>query len=655
MTSIMLEAAIEYAQDRGWPVFPCNQNKEPLVEGGVLSATTSLDQIKAWWTEFPNANIGLDVGGAGMMVLDLDPGYDPAKLEAAVGKLPKTLLAQKTPRGGEHLFYALDPGEIVPPSASKVAPNVDVRSFHSYVLLAPSSTEAGEYVWASDDWPAPKAARRTEQLLRSAASARDKSKDADVWIIEADTPDHVAQASAWLRGKAKVAVEGQGGDHVAYATAAMMKSFGISPEKALDLMLEHWNPRCIPPWSGDQVQHLETKIENAYSYNTSPPGNMTDEYHRAKAAAAFRPVGREAAEGNETTAGKFRIVDRGGIADIEPPTWLVADLLPVGGYGLIIGSRASFKTFIALDICLSVATGKGKHWGVPSAGPVLFAAGEGRSGLRSRVKAWEDYNKCQADDFYLIDPVPNMSRPEDVETFIKLALHVRPEGFSLVVIDTVGRAMQGTDENSQKDASSFTAMIERFQKSPDAELPGLGAAVLALHHTGHDMKRARGSSVFGADVDTELFVERDGKSFNATLDMRKQKDAAEWETRSFKVKPLDGTLVLDTLSPVVYPGVEKASQPSPEARQTGARRKGVGRPSNLSLELVDAAIVAALKEYKGARFSNTKFARMLASRMGAGVVEKTLRTNYLPAVRCDAKFKAHALYDAAKDEWLSKA
>ena len=103
----LLEAALAYAK-RGWPVFPCKPGeKTPLTRNGVLDATTNVKTITRWWTETPDANIGLDCGGAGFMVLDFDPGSDIKELEKNVGEIPKTQLRQTTPRGGTHLFYAL--------------------------------------------------------------------------------------------------------------------------------------------------------------------------------------------------------------------------------------------------------------------------------------------------------------------------------------------------------------------------------------------------------------------------------------------------------------------------------------------------------------------------------------------------------------------
>lgn len=284
----MKVAALGYA-DKGWPVFPCRTDKTPYTENGVLDATTNKKIIEKWWDKHPNANIGFHVGGAGMMALDLDPGHDWDEIEANIGQVPDTKLIQSTPRGGEHLFFAISQDDMIPQSASKIAPNVDVRSFHSYVLLAPSATADGSYTWEDEGKPA----YRTEAMVEAASKRKEKSHDHDNWIIDADLPENIAKAIKYCKDKAQIAIEGRNGDHMAYATAAMMKSYGLSSATALEVIWDYWNPRCSPPWRPDEIDHLERKVINAYEYNISPPGNMTEAYKAARAGALFKPVQRD--------------------------------------------------------------------------------------------------------------------------------------------------------------------------------------------------------------------------------------------------------------------------------------------------------------------------------------------------------------------------
>ena len=55
-----LRAALAYAQRFGFPVFPCKpRTKEPQMPNGFQDATTDETIIRAWWSQTPDANIGL--------------------------------------------------------------------------------------------------------------------------------------------------------------------------------------------------------------------------------------------------------------------------------------------------------------------------------------------------------------------------------------------------------------------------------------------------------------------------------------------------------------------------------------------------------------------------------------------------------------------
>ena len=164
MANKLLHAALAYAE-RGWYILPCKADKTPYTKHGVKDATIDRQIITGWWNLWPNANVAIDVGRSGFMVYDLDPGSSLKELnEALDGELPKTKLESHTPRGGQHLFYVLLENDVVPPSASKIAKHIDVRSDNSYVLLPPSSTRDGTYEWATDG----EAAIRTDAMVRTA-------------------------------------------------------------------------------------------------------------------------------------------------------------------------------------------------------------------------------------------------------------------------------------------------------------------------------------------------------------------------------------------------------------------------------------------------------------------------------------------------------
>lgn len=184
----LLEAALGYAA-KGWPVFPCRASdsaerdndgvplyaaKSPLVKGGLKAASCDAGQIRTWWARWPDALIGLPLGGAtGVFALDFDPReeVDPdtgelteftlaqlkADTEALIGcELPSTV-GQRTPSGGVHIFFR-QPAEGPPIRNRGCLPlHVDVRGEGGYVIVAPSIVLAshkgktGPYRWLRAD------------------------------------------------------------------------------------------------------------------------------------------------------------------------------------------------------------------------------------------------------------------------------------------------------------------------------------------------------------------------------------------------------------------------------------------------------------------------------------------------------------------------
>ena len=88
----ILASALQYAA-RGWSVFPCHpQDKRPVIENGLHGgATTDPAQIRAWWTEWPGAMIGVRTGEvSGIWCLDFD--CDPEKQLNGIANFEKTLV-----------------------------------------------------------------------------------------------------------------------------------------------------------------------------------------------------------------------------------------------------------------------------------------------------------------------------------------------------------------------------------------------------------------------------------------------------------------------------------------------------------------------------------------------------------------------------------
>ena len=145
----LLRSALFYAEKMGWPVFPCKpRDKNPLTEHGFKDATTDVEQIEAWWKQWPQANIGVPTG-VKFWVLDIDPrnGGD-VTLEALIAKhgpLPDTVQAM-TGGGGRHYLFALPNGFTV--KNGELGEGIDIKGKGGYILVAPSIHPSGRaYVW----------------------------------------------------------------------------------------------------------------------------------------------------------------------------------------------------------------------------------------------------------------------------------------------------------------------------------------------------------------------------------------------------------------------------------------------------------------------------------------------------------------------------
>lgn len=162
----LLDAALHYAVDFGWPVLPCKPNKDPYTPNGFYDAKTDPNAIKFWWTKWPDAMIGVRTGPAsGLIVIDKDiddeKGKDgPAEVRAWEREsgytLPETVTAVSG-RGGEHLYYIYPPEGLENDSCREfILPDVDIRGDKGYIIAPPSVHPNGkEYFWdiSPDDMP----------------------------------------------------------------------------------------------------------------------------------------------------------------------------------------------------------------------------------------------------------------------------------------------------------------------------------------------------------------------------------------------------------------------------------------------------------------------------------------------------------------------
>lgn len=128
----------------GVPVFPCVvEGKRPLTRRGFLDASSDPEQIAAWWSRTPNANIGIPTGAAsGVVVVDVDvhgphDGRAAYRRATDAGLVDGAGLLVRTPTGGAHVYFPATPGR-EQRSWQAATAGVDFRGDGGYIIAPPS-------------------------------------------------------------------------------------------------------------------------------------------------------------------------------------------------------------------------------------------------------------------------------------------------------------------------------------------------------------------------------------------------------------------------------------------------------------------------------------------------------------------------------------
>ncbi len=199
--------------------------------------------------------------------------------------------------------------------------------------------------------------------------------------------------------------------------------------------------------------------------------------------------------------------------------WLVKGFLPRAGICGVYGDSFTGKSFIALDIAFSVATGA-DYCGlaVKAPGDVLYVAGEDDGGISMRGHAYRQHHGIdKVAPLYMLPSPEDMSNPKNVEAFVNEIVDC---GLSprLIILDTLATCFGGGDENSTGDMNKFFDGLRILRDRLDC-------CVMFVHHTGHKEKdRARGSSVLYAALDAEYIVKKQPKTEFISVECTKLKN-----------------------------------------------------------------------------------------------------------------------------------
>jgi hypothetical protein len=267
----------------------------PLLKSNLdLNCSTDPKRLTKWHDSprMFGCNWGIALRKSNLFVADVDT--NPAKnkigqqtydvLDLWYGWPPTEIV--RSPSGGHHHVYR--GRHIMAIGDFGLGRDIDSPN---YVLIPGCRTKDGVYrsngaeAVACPDW--------IYALIAAKRSARERITNAGDVSGDLDYPASVAWAIDFLRD-AEPAVEGQGGEYHTLCIGMILRDVGISEALAVELINEHFNPRCEPMWDIDE---LTVKIHNSYAYaSQSTIGGRSAQTEFADDDFVDAPVGkREAA------------------------------------------------------------------------------------------------------------------------------------------------------------------------------------------------------------------------------------------------------------------------------------------------------------------------------------------------------------------------
>lgn len=470
----LLEAALGYCR-RGFSVIPVEPNgKRPVFSWTEYSQRRATeDEIQKWWKENPNYNIAIITGEISDIVavdIDTDRGGNASK----VYDIAPTDTISQTGSGGYHLIYRYN---------DRIAKNkvgkdgIDIRSNGGYIVVPPSVHNSGNrYKWVRSNGIGFVTSSLVSYINTPQNIEERPLGDYDKWIVDA------------LMGV------GQGGRNDTCAKlAGYYAGKGIPKDVAREL-LNSWNVKNDPPMD---TLELNTTIDSVYkiSYRHNPVNATTTAATEAAMSFDIVPMSQYMKE-----------------YGAEDAKWIIADWLPEDTIAFVNSPPGTYKTWMLLDLAISVATGTNflGQFEVQSRGPVLLIQQEdAHGGLAERMgiitnTKYEMYQDGSDFSVNLPPEIPLYIHPDRklrfnnalvMDKLEEVVNQLRPK---LVLIDPLYSAAQ-TDDYMAKSAAEMFRLKEMRDK--------YGCSFVIAHHKkkgseGNDREGLWGSQFLNAFLET---------------------------------------------------------------------------------------------------------------------------------------------------------
>jgi AAA domain/Primase C terminal 1 (PriCT-1) len=231
---------------------------------------------------------------------------------------------------------------------------------------------------------------------------------------------------------------------------------------------------------------------------------------------------------------RFQVLDDVALLSRPTPPQLADGRIPARSLGVLIGATETWKSFLTIGV-MGAIHHSGQWLSTPvRRGKALQVVGEGASGLKDRISAWQVAHGLTPETplgmTFIEEPV-NLFDPADVDRFIEEVIAPRAP-LDLVTFDTLARCSVGMEENSARDMGIVIRSADRVRQAAQG-------VVLLNHHVNAAETKERGSSALRGAAD---FILRTSKTDDfVTLSCDKQKDMEPFEPLKLKLVPVPET------------------------------------------------------------------------------------------------------------------
>lgn len=238
--------------------------------------------------------------------------------------------------------------------------------------------------------------------------------------------------------------------------------------------------------------------------------------------------------------GEFLTADQ--LDDLAAPEPLIADVLTRHSYGILRGRDKSFKSFVALDWSLSLATGAPWQGKAVERTKVLYIAGEGVHGIGARKRAWEAAQDIKVDPEWFVVRRSSVNLFKSGPDVDHLLTYIKRGGFGLVVFDTLRRMSGGAEGNG----SDMGVVVDAMDRVKQCTADG---SVLTVAHTDKGDHDTRGFSGIEDDADIVWSAKREDNANEVTLTCEKFKDGPDGHRMDLRLRPEGESLVIQDPDP----------------------------------------------------------------------------------------------------------